>query len=113
MGHEGHESHEQHTFTSPYPCGVAGLVKKRAVSGCARTPLFSTTPAAAVEAAPVQLSPASQVRLQQLLLSRSCYARVVEPVQGRLTSEVKHVHGFVRPFGRDIGLAPSFPPVVA
>ena len=43
MGHEGHESHEQHTFTSPYPCGVAGLVKKRVVSGCARTPLFSTT----------------------------------------------------------------------
>ena len=43
MGHEGHESHEQHAFTSPYPCGVAGLVKKRAVSGCAGTPLFSTT----------------------------------------------------------------------
>jgi len=27
----GHESHEQHTFTSPYPCGVAGLVKKRGI----------------------------------------------------------------------------------
>ena len=45
MGHEGHEGHEQHAFTSPYPCGVAGLVKKRAVSGCAGTPLFSTTAA--------------------------------------------------------------------
>ena len=43
MGHEGHESHEQHAFTSPYPSGVAGLVKKRVVSGCARTTLFSTT----------------------------------------------------------------------
>ena len=43
MGHEGHESHEQHAFTSPYPSAVAGLVKKRVVSGCARTPLFSTT----------------------------------------------------------------------
>ena len=31
MGHEGHESHEQHAFTSPYPCGVAGLVKKRGI----------------------------------------------------------------------------------
>jgi hypothetical protein len=42
VGHEGHESHEQHAFTSPYPRGVAGLVKNRTVSGCARTPLFST-----------------------------------------------------------------------
>ena len=32
-----------HSFTSPCPCGAAGLVKKRVVSGCARTPLFSTT----------------------------------------------------------------------
>ena len=31
MGHEGHESHEQHAFTSPYPSGVAGLVKKRGI----------------------------------------------------------------------------------
>ena len=43
MGHEGHEGHEQHAFTSPYPSGVAGLVKKRVVCGCARTTFFSTT----------------------------------------------------------------------
>ncbi len=30
-------------FTSPYPSGVAGLVKKRVESGCARTPFFPTT----------------------------------------------------------------------
>ena len=47
-GHEGHESHEQHAFTSPYPSGVAGLVKKRVVSGYARTPLFSTTLGSAI-----------------------------------------------------------------
>ena len=56
MGHEGHESHEQHTFTSPYPCGVAGLVKKRAVPGCARTPLFSTTYADEAKIFPTHLS---------------------------------------------------------
>ena len=29
MVHEDHEGHEHHGFTSPYPCGVVGLVKKR------------------------------------------------------------------------------------
>ena len=27
----GHESHESHSFTSPCPCGAAGLVKKRGI----------------------------------------------------------------------------------
>jgi hypothetical protein len=30
----------QHTFTSPYPFTVAGLVKKMAVSGYAKNPPF-------------------------------------------------------------------------
>ena len=34
----GHESHESHSFTSPCPCGAAGLVKKRAVLAAPEPP---------------------------------------------------------------------------